>query len=88
MSKYKDQLLKHIKDNPGFIMPDSHRNHILVRLESGELRDLSISRTNFSWGIPVPEGFDDKHVMYVWLDGKSSVFSNDRGRRFYANISV
>lgn len=69
MSKYKDRLLQHIKDHPNFILPESHRNQIVTRLESEDLRDLSISRTNFSWGIPVPEGFDSNHVMYVWIDG-------------------
>lgn len=73
MSKYKDRLVEHIVAHPEFIQPDAHRNQILARLQSDDLRDLSISRTNFSWGIPVPEGFDDRHVMYVWLDGTWSV---------------
>jgi methionyl-tRNA synthetase len=69
MSKYKDRLLEHILSHPEFIQPESHRNQILTRLRTDELRDLSISRTNFSWGIPVPEGFDSSHVLYVWMDG-------------------
>lgn len=72
MSKYHDRLIKHIEDNPSCIQPEQHRNSILSRLKSDELRDLSISRTTFSWGIPVPEGFSDKHVMYVWLDALSN----------------
>uniref|UniRef100_A0A7S4RE12 methionine--tRNA ligase n=2 Tax=Ditylum brightwellii TaxID=49249 RepID=A0A7S4RE12_9STRA len=72
MSEYHDKLVKHIEDNPNFIRPEGHRNQILTRLNSDRLRDLSISRTSFSWGIPVPEGFDEKHVMYVWFDALSN----------------
>lgn len=64
MSRYFEQLLEHIElKNPGFIQPETHRQVILGRLRKDGLRDLSISRTSFSWGIPVPEGFDSKHVM-------------------------
>jgi len=52
MSKYHDALIKHIQDNPGFIQPEQHRNLILQRLQSDELRDLSISRTTFKWVSP------------------------------------
>ncbi|MDF1579856.1 MAG: methionine--tRNA ligase [Desulfuromonadales bacterium] len=69
MSKYQDQLLKHIEDHPDFIQPRSRRNEILSFVKEG-LRDLSISRTSFSWGIPVPE--DEKHVIYVWFDALSN----------------
>lgn len=73
MSKYKDRLLQYIEvDNPDFIQPVHHRNLILQRLQSDELRDLSISRTTFDWGISVPEGFRDHHVMYVWMDALSN----------------
>jgi methionyl-tRNA synthetase len=72
MSAYQDRLIKHIQDNPDFIRPEQHRNGILSRLTADPLRDLSISRTTFSWGIPVPEGFKDSHVMYVWLDALSN----------------
>lgn len=72
MSKYHKALLDHINKNPSFIEPAQHRNNILKRLESDDLRDLSISRTSFSWGIPVPEKFDAKHVMYVWVDALSN----------------
>lgn len=68
MSRYRDRLIQHIEENPDFIQPDQHRNFILKRLKEDELRDLSISRTTFQWGIPVPEGFRDHHVMYVWMD--------------------
>lgn len=72
MSSYADTLIKHIQDNPDFIRPEAHRNFILSRLTSDPLRDLAISRTTFSWGVDVPEGFDDKHVMYVWIDALSN----------------
>lgn len=72
MSAYADKLIQHIKDNPDFIRPEQHRNNILSRLTSDPLRDLAISRTTFSWGISVPEGFNDKHVMYVWIDALSN----------------
>ena len=72
MSKFHDALVNHIKANPDFIRPEMHRNAILKRLEDDRLRDLSISRTSFSWGIPVPDGFDKKHVMYVWFDALSN----------------
>ncbi len=65
MSRYQDALLRHIEENPDFIQPVSRRNEIVSFVKEG-LRDLSISRTSFSWGIPVPG--DPKHVIYVWFD--------------------
>ncbi|HJV36668.1 methionine--tRNA ligase [Geomonas sp.] len=65
MSKYQDQLIAHIEANPDFIQPKSRRNEIISFVKEG-LRDLSISRTTFQWGIPVPG--NDKHVVYVWFD--------------------
>ncbi|GAB4256741.1 MAG: methionine--tRNA ligase [Deferrisomatales bacterium] len=65
MSRYQDALLRHIEENPEFIQPVSRRNEIVSFVKEG-LRDLSISRTSFSWGIPVPD--DPKHVIYVWFD--------------------
>ncbi len=65
MSKYQEALLAHIEANPDFIQPKSRRNEILSFVREG-LRDLSISRTTFSWGIPVPD--NEKHVIYVWFD--------------------
>jgi methionyl-tRNA synthetase len=79
MSKYKDALLEHIQKYPEFIQPENHRNQIVARLTSDDLRDLSISRTTFSWGIPVPQGFDAKHVMYVWLDALSNYLTGVNG---------
>ncbi|WP_025321289.1 methionine--tRNA ligase [Deferrisoma camini] len=65
MSRYQEPLLRHIEENPDFIQPVSRRNEILSFVREG-LRDLSISRTSFSWGIPVPG--DPAHVIYVWFD--------------------
>ncbi len=72
MSKYQDALLKHIEENPEFIQPRTRRNEILSFVREG-LRDLSISRTTFSWGIPVPG--NDRHVLYVWFDALTNYIS-------------
>ncbi|MBI5467710.1 MAG: methionine--tRNA ligase [Deltaproteobacteria bacterium] len=65
LSRYTEPLLKHIEKNPDFISPDYRKNEIVSFLKEG-LRDLSVSRTTFSWGVPVPNG--PGHVMYVWFD--------------------
>ncbi|MBF0281479.1 MAG: methionine--tRNA ligase [Zetaproteobacteria bacterium] len=65
LSQYQEPLLEHIRNHPDFIAPESRRNEVLRFVESG-LRDLSVSRTTFSWGVPVPD--DDAHVIYVWID--------------------
>src|SRR3954470_19724080 len=65
LSKYQQPLLDHYAANPDFIRPDSRRNEV-VRFVEGGLKDLSISRTSFAWGVPVPGS--GNHVMYVWLD--------------------
>ncbi len=65
MSKYADQWLKFIEDNPDFIQPDTRRNEMINFVKQG-LEDLCVSRTTFDWGIKVP--FDSKHVVYVWFD--------------------
>ncbi len=68
LSKYQDKLLEHYKNNPEFIMPRSRANEVINFVEGG-LRDLSVTRTSFSWGVKMPASInDDKHVMYVWLD--------------------
>ena len=69
MGKYADRLLEHIKNNPEFIEPESRRNEMVNFIENG-LDDLSVSRTTFDWGIPVP--IDDDHVIYVWIDALSN----------------
>src|SRR3954471_16383616 len=65
LSAFADKLLKLYTDQPDFIRPETRRNEVISFVRSG-LRDLSISRSTFSWGIPVPD--DPKHVIYVWLD--------------------
>ena len=65
LSAYQEPLLKHYRDNPDFIGPDERRNEI-VSFVSGGLKDLSVSRTTFDWGVKVPD--DPAHVMYVWVD--------------------
>jgi methionyl-tRNA synthetase len=65
LSKYQQPLLDHYAAHPEFIRPDSRRNEV-VRFVEGGLKDLSISRTSFDWGVPVPGS--NGHVMYVWLD--------------------
>jgi methionyl-tRNA synthetase len=79
MSRYYDQLLAHIEENPDFIRPEQHRNFILHRLRGEGLRDLSISRATFQWGIRVPEGFHEQHVMYVWVDALSNYLTGVNG---------
>jgi methionyl-tRNA synthetase len=69
LSAFADKMLAHYQENPGFIRPDTRRNEVIAFVKSG-LRDLSISRSTFKWGIPVPG--DPKHVMYVWLDALSN----------------
>ncbi|MBQ8690006.1 MAG: methionine--tRNA ligase [Clostridia bacterium] len=66
MAKYADRLIKHIEDNPGFIEPESRKKEMVNNFLKAGLQDLCVSRTSFKWGIPVD--FDDKHVVYVWLD--------------------
>lgn len=65
LSKWQDRLLRFYEENPDFILPNSRRNEVLSFVKGG-LEDLSVSRTSFKWGIPVPG--DDDHIMYVWLD--------------------
>ena len=65
LSAWQERLLAHYEDNPSFIGPDSRRNEVISFVRGG-LRDLSVSRTTFRWGIPVPGNPD--HIMYVWLD--------------------
>lgn len=66
MSAYADRLIKYIEDHPDFIQPESRKNEMMNNFLKVGLQDLCVSRTSFKWGIPVD--FDDKHVVYVWLD--------------------
>jgi len=70
LSKYADRLIQYIKDNPTFIQPNSRTNEMLQNFLLPGLEDLCVSRTSFTWGIPVD--FDGKHVVYVWLDALSN----------------
>lgn len=66
MSKYADRLMKHIEENPDFIQPEARKKEMVNNFLKPGLQDLCVSRTSFNWGIPVT--FDQKHVIYVWLD--------------------
>ena len=70
MSAYADRLIKYIEDHPGFIEPESRKNEMMNNFLKVGLQDLCVSRTSFKWGIPVD--FDEKHVVYVWLDALSN----------------
>ena len=72
LSKWEKPLLKYYDDNPDFIYPESRRNEVISFVKSG-LKDLSVSRKSFSWGIPVPS--NKNHVIYVWLDALTNYLS-------------
>ncbi|MGQ3030470.1 MAG: methionine--tRNA ligase, partial [Ferrovibrionaceae bacterium] len=88
LSAWGDRLLKFYDENPGFILPTSRRNEV-VSFVKGGLKDLSVSRTSFKWGVPVPG--DEAHVMYVWLDALTNYITavgypdtgNDAFRRYW-----
>jgi len=69
LSKYQEPLLEHYREHPDFVFPDTRKNEVVAFVASG-LRDLSISRSSVSWGIPLPD--DPKHVLYVWFDALSN----------------
>ena len=70
MSKYQDRLMEYIESHPDFIQPESRKKEMVNNFLKPGLQDLCVSRTSFSWGIPVD--FDDKHVIYVWIDALSN----------------
>ena len=70
MSKYQDRLMKYIEENPDFIQPESRKKEMINNFLKPGLQDLCVSRTSFNWGIPVD--FDEKHVVYVWIDALSN----------------
>ena len=72
LSAWSSKLLDFYKKNPNFILPTSRKNEVIKFVEKG-LKDLSISRTSFTWGIPVPK--NEKHVIYVWLDALTNYIS-------------
>lgn len=93
LSKYQDQLLALFEDNPEFLKPDSRRNE-MIAFVSGGLKDLSVSRTSFDWGVPVPGS--DGHVMYVWVDALTNYLtglgypdmSGDMAKYWPANLHL
>jgi methionyl-tRNA synthetase len=88
LSAWQEPLLKFYEENPGFILPQSRRNEVISFVKGG-LKDLSVSRTTFKWGIPVPG--DETHVMYVWLDALTNYMTaagypdvdSDRYKRYW-----
>ncbi len=92
MSKYQEALLKHIDENPDFILPQSRRNEVISFIKQG-LQDLSISRNTFKWGIPIE--FDPSHVVYVWFDALTNYMTavgyennQDMFNKFWNNSEV
>ena len=88
LSKWQDKLLSLYKKNAGFISPPSRRNEVISFVKGG-LKDLSVSRTSFSWGVKVPK--DNDHIMYVWLDALTNYISacnygNDDINKDYSNF--
>lgn len=74
LSKYQDRLIKYIEDHPEFIQPESRKNEMINNFLKPGLQDLCVSRTSFDWGIPVD--FDNKHIVYVWLDALTNYITN------------
>lgn len=70
LSKYQDKLLEYYEQNPDFIKPDSRKNEMINNFLKPGLSDLCVSRSSFKWGVPV--SFDNKHVIYVWIDALSN----------------
>ena len=70
LSKYQDKLLEYFEQNPDFIQPESRKNEMINNFLKPGLQDLCVSRSSFKWGVPV--SFDDKHVIYVWIDALSN----------------
>lgn len=70
LSKYQDKLVEYYEQNPDFIKPESRKNEMLNNFIKPGLQDLCVSRSSFKWGVPV--SFDDKHVIYVWIDALSN----------------
>jgi methionyl-tRNA synthetase len=93
LSKYQEPLLALYRDNPGFIRPESRRNEVMRFVEGG-LKDLSVSRTSFDWGVPVPGS--PGHVMYVWVDALTTYMTGvgypntdgDFARFWPANVHI
>lgn len=85
MSKYADRLIDYIEEHPEFIQPESRKNEMINNFLKPGLQDLCVSRTSFDWGVPVT--FDEKHVIYVWIDALSNYitalgYGNDNDEAF------
>ncbi len=74
MQKYADRLIQYIEEHPEFIQPESRKNEMLNNFLKPGLQDLCVSRTSFTWGIPVD--FDEKHIVYVWIDALSNYITS------------
>ncbi|GJM58808.1 methionine--tRNA ligase [uncultured Dubosiella sp.] len=74
MQKYADRLIQYIEEHPDFIQPESRKNEMLNNFLRPGLQDLCVSRTSFTWGVPVD--FDPKHVIYVWVDALSNYITS------------
>ncbi len=74
LSKYQDRLIEYIESHPEFIKPEARKNEMINNFLRPGLQDLCVSRTSFKWGIPVT--FDDKHIVYVWIDALSNYITN------------
>lgn len=74
LSKYQDKLIEYIENHPHFIEPEARKNEMINNFLKPGLQDLCVSRTSFKWGIPVT--FNEKHVVYVWLDALSNYITN------------
>ena len=74
LSKYQKQLEEYIEENPNFIYPESRKQEMINNFIKPGLQDLCVSRSTFKWGVPVP--FDDKHVVYVWIDALSNYITS------------
>ncbi len=74
LSKYQDKLMEYIESHPDFIQPVSRKNEMVNNFLKPGLQDLCVSRSSFTWGIPVD--FDDKHIVYVWIDALSNYITN------------
>ena len=92
LSAYQDRLLAHYEAHPDFITPEKYKNEIVAFVKRG-LKDLSVSRTTFDWGVPVPG--DDRHVMYVWVDALTNYLTGtgfpepgERGKFWPADAHV
>lgn len=89
LSKYQDKLLEYYEQNPDFIKPESRKNEMINNFLKPGLSDLCVSRSSFKWGVPVE--FDDKHVIYVWIDALSNYitgigYDNEENSELYRKL--